>query len=127
MNETEFKQRQPFLERFRREEAETRDAEEQPYLSLRPNMGQELTLDLQLRNGRCVGLPYAYLASLDYDADRIELLFSTHQVRIRGRNLQRLYRGLRKHSVEFIRESPTEFDDAGEEETFIAAIEVETL
>ena len=101
---------------------------EDPVFGLRQEAGYTIMLDLQLYNGRCVALPYAYLTSINFDrTSGLKLKYTTHEVTITGRNLDSIYSGLRYHRVEFLKEGNERYDERPEAEPFIVRMEVREL
>lgn len=81
-------------------------AAEQAYSVLSANQGHELMLDVRLKTGDRVALPYSYLSRIEFDPSAALLLdFTATRLTIRGRNLGPLYNGLLMHKVTWIQES----------------------
>ena len=77
---------------------------------------QYLTLDIRTREGCAYGLPYSYLISIELDRSQdssptLRLLFTSHQVTVKGRNLIALYDRLLGHRLAQIVEDDSSFDD----------------
>jgi len=65
-----------------------------------PVPGHVAMLDLELPGGNRVAFPYATLMRIEFDPSAGILLgFATDDVRIEGRRLEALYRGLTQHRV----------------------------
>jgi hypothetical protein len=81
---------------------------------------QYLTLDVRTKDGRAYGFPYAYLISFELNRSQdtdpeLTLLFTSHKVTVKGRNLIALYEHLLSHKLAQIIESDTPFDAEAEE------------
>lgn len=81
---------------------------------------QYLMLDVRTKDGRAYGFPYAYLISFELnrgqDTDpELTLLFTSHKVTVKGRNLMALYELLLSPKLAQIIESDTAFDDPAQE------------
>lgn len=77
---------------------------------------QYLTLDVRTKDGRACGFPYAYLISFELNRSQdtdpeLTLLFTSHKVTVKGRNLIALYELLLSHKLSQIVEADTSFDD----------------
>lgn len=84
-----------------------------------------IMLDLRLKGGRFLGLPYSYITKIQFDpSEALEIFVSDSHIRIKGRNLFKLYTYLLRHKVTFIQESLTGNDLVAETETFIQEISV---
>lgn len=60
-------------------------------------------LDLRLADGSRKALPYSYIMEINFDVDNgIEIITSTKQVKITGRNLGRLYEYMATYRVRYI-------------------------
>ncbi|GAB3967725.1 hypothetical protein GCM10028806_10540 [Spirosoma terrae] len=82
-------------------------------------------LDLRLKGGKYVSLPYSYLTKIKFDpSESIELYISGNHVKITGRNMHDIYEQLIRHRVTFIIANPTDLDTTEESETFVKDIEV---
>lgn len=90
-----------------RETAEPSDprADQPCFQKSSDNRGPELRVQFRFRNGQRQSLSYAYLIDLTIDpTNGIQLVFSTHQIRIRGQNLIPLYDLLSEQRVKWILE-----------------------
>lgn len=84
---------------------------------------QEEYLELQFRNGVLVCFAYRDLSWFSYDPDgAIDLEFGGYSVVIRGNGLSKLFRGLKKRLVEWVREADTEMQNNPANETYIEAL-----
>lgn len=84
-----------------------------------------LMLDLRLKGGRFLALPYSYMTKIQFDpSEALEIFVSDLHIKIRGRNLHKLYSYLLRHKVTFIQESLTSNDLIDETETFVREITV---
>lgn len=82
-------------------------------------------LDLRLKTGDAVALPYSYLTAVEYDAGgTLRLKFVGHSVTLTGRNLRRVYDGLVQHRVRYVQEESALYDESPETGTFIDGIVV---
>ena len=93
---------------------------------LRPEQqGHVLMLDVRLRAGTRLALPFSYLAHVTFDpSSGIEAVFSTHAVTIQGRNLRPIYEGLLQHRIEWLQEGDPRHDPHPESATYITRITV---
>jgi len=79
-----------------------------------PVPGHVAMLDLELPGGNRVAFPYATLMRIEFDpSDGILLRFATDDVRIEGRRLEELYRGLTQHRVPRVKATGSEHPVAG--------------
>ena len=86
--------------------------------------GTHLLLDQVLRNHDRQAMPYAYLASLRLDkSGELKLMFASHMVSIKGRNLVPVYRAVAEHSARTLAEAPATFD-AGEASIYNESITI---
>ena len=88
---------------------------------------QALRVDLQ--SGTFFVLPYSHFAFVHFerkeDSETLRVSFTTHDVRVSGRNLRELGIALQKLAVEWIREVPTRYASLVEKGgTVIERIEV---
>lgn len=89
---------------------------------------QAIMLDLRLKTGRFKALPYSYITSIDFDpSETLEIFVSDQHIKIRGRNLHKLYSYLLRHKVTFIQESLSGNDMLTDKDTFIKEISVMPL
>ena len=87
--------------------------------------GHVLMLDVRLRSGVRLALPYSYLSHVNFDPSAaIEAVFSSHAVTIQGRNLRPVYEGLLVHRVEWLQEGAPRHDPHPETATYITQIVV---
>jgi hypothetical protein len=108
-------------------DAVVRPFQKQPY-SLREEAGFTLMLDIRLITSDRVALPYSYLVSIEYEKTTgLMLSFTSHQVLIKGRNLDPLYEGFLSQRVEYIQANDEMHDTGPDAITFISAIEVDTM
>ncbi len=90
---------------------------------LRMGRGQEVSLDLRLKTGDCLGLSYAYLVAVQFDpSGRILLWFTSHHVTIEGRGLKPLYDALLRHRVRFVQEEAARLEFLTEGQSFVSKI-----
>ena len=88
---------------------------------------QALRVDLQ--SGAFFVLPYSHFALAHFDRDEngesLRIAFTTHEVRVSGRNLRELGIALQRLAVEWIREVPPRYAALAEKgRAFIERIEV---
>lgn len=89
-------------------------------------VGAEITLDIRLKGGNAIALPYSYLLSIHYNAQgKITLTWAHATVTIEGRNLKPIYDGMLTHNVSFIHEGDAYFDEGEDSDTFITTITIE--
>jgi len=82
-------------------------------------------LEFRLKTGVGFAIGYHWMQSLSLTPDhRIEIIFSTHEITIEGRNLKELYRGLIEHRVPFIQEGDALYDQSPQTEPFVSGITV---
>lgn len=80
-------------------------------------------LELHHREGHRNAIAYSHLLWLAFDPSiGISLHFATHKVRIRGRNLHRVYEQLADQSCRILREASPGEDDGEDEATFISSL-----
>lgn len=80
-------------------------------------------VDFRGHDGHSLALPYSRLLSIDFHPiSGLTLEFQDHRVRIRGRNLRRLYTALVQHRVVFVQEG--DLDVLSESEPFVDRIVV---
>ena len=73
---------------------------------LTPTFGDVVMLDVRLRTGQRIGLPYPWLGEVLYDPPRISLTFTTGAVVVlEGRNLDELFESLLRHQAVYIQEA----------------------
>jgi hypothetical protein len=66
----------------------------------------QLTLDVRLKTGVRIGLPYPWLARAEFNPPELILAFTTGvQVSIKGRNLTDVYAAIIRHQAVFICEA----------------------
>lgn len=86
--------------------------------------GLATMLDLRLRTGHRVALPYSYLGRVDFDpSGAIVCAFASTRVVIRGRALSPVYSAITSQTALAVVESKSGFDDGGDE-PFVEGIEV---
>jgi hypothetical protein len=86
---------------------------------------EAVMVELRLRDGERIGLPYPWLGQVRFKPPTITLSFTTGvQVTIHGRNLDPVFSALLRHQAVYIREAdrPTLLLAAG---TLVESIEVE--
>lgn len=82
-------------------------------------------IDLRLKGGEFVSLPYAYMTKIKFNpSESIELYISGNYVKITGRNMHEIYSQLCRHKVVFIAANITDMDTTDEDKTYIKDIEV---
>ena len=87
--------------------------------------GHSLMLDVRLRSGVRLALPYSYLSYFELDSSgAIQAVFASHTVTIQGRNLRPVYEGLSQHRIEWIQEGDPRHDPHPETATYITRIAV---
>ncbi len=98
-----------------------------PAFGARRFKGQELMIELRLRDGKKRALAYTYLVEVDYcPVEGIAMMFVGYKVRIEGRNLSTLFDFLVRHAVNFVCEKDSFHDTADEQEIFVSTIEITT-
>ena len=91
---------------------------------------QKVMLELRLLNGNVKGLPYSYLAGLDFDpTEGIQLDFTAYAVKISGRNLRPLVDGLLAQRVAVIRMTDEFQAEANmpDEATVVTSIDIKRI
>lgn len=84
----------------------------------------ELMLELRRKSGDALALGYAYLVSIGFKrSEGLVLEFTGHRVKVKGRNLQALFRGLVQQRVAFIQELD-QMAEAALEETATTVTEI---
>lgn len=92
--------------------------------SLRNEAGHTLMLDVRLRSGANLALPYAYLINVEFDPSTgLKAVFSSHMLMIKGRNLRPIYEGLLYHRVEWLQEGDARHDTLPENATWITGVQ----
>ena len=82
-------------------------------------------LDLRLKNGAYISLPYSYMTKVKFNPSiGLELYISGNYVKITGRNLHEMYNYLCRHRVTFIMANPNDKDTTEEQQTYVKDIEV---
>ena len=105
--------------------AANKTAPDNGVFGLRADAGNALMLDVRLRSGARLALPYSYLIFINFDPSTgIEAVFSSHAVTIQGRNLRPIYEGLLLHRVEWLQEGDPRHDPHPETATYITRIAV---
>ncbi len=81
---------------------------------------------LFFRSGQCISVPYALLPLIILEVDK-NLRLKAHglEILVKGRGLHRLEEYLNDEKLIWIKEAPSNMDDAESYEVFIAAIEVD--
>jgi hypothetical protein len=87
-----------------------------------------LMLDLRLVSGNYLALSYSYLMSAAFNlSGELSLLFTSHQVTVKGKNLRRIYDGVLSHTLRYIQEENADYE-RDNPEPFISEIAIdETL
>jgi hypothetical protein len=84
----------------------------------------ELMLELRRKSGDALALGYAYLVSIGFNrSGGLVLEFTGHQVKIKGRNLRPLWRGLVQQRVAWLQELDP-MAEAAQEETATTVTEI---
>ncbi|MEM7630059.1 MAG: hypothetical protein AAF356_11670 [Planctomycetota bacterium] len=84
-----------------------------------------LMLDLRLKTGHRIAVPYGYIIRVMLDpSGSIEVNTADGPIAIDGRNLTPVYRALLNHTALAVVESPTGFDEDGTE-PFVESIRIE--
>jgi hypothetical protein len=102
--------------------------EESSFVAWESNpQAQALRVDLQ--SGAFFVLPYSHFAFAHFqregDSETLRVTFSSHEVRVNGRNLRELGLALQKLGVDWIREAPARYAGlAARGCTFIERIEI---
>ncbi|RAJ89924.1 hypothetical protein LX87_05613 [Larkinella arboricola] len=82
-------------------------------------------LDLRLKGGEFVSLPYSYMTKIKFNpSESLELFISGNHVKITGRNLHEVYNQLCRHRVTFIQASISNFDNIDEGQAYIKDIDI---
>jgi len=86
-------------------------------------------LRVDLQSGAFFVLPYSHFAFAHFqregDSETLRVTFSSHEVRVNGRNLRELGLALQKLGVDWIREAPARYAGlAARGCTFIERIEI---
>ena len=81
----------------------TEDADK--FFTLEKQTGKRaIMLDIELKNGNHIALPYSYLTKIDFDLSiGITINWGATSIKIEGRNLNRLYDYLVNHRVKQLR------------------------
>jgi hypothetical protein len=96
-----------------------------PAFGARRLKGQELMIELRLKDGKKKALAYAYLVEVDYcPVEGITMIFVGHRVRIEGRNLSTLFDFLVRHAVNFVSEKDSFHDTGDDQEIFVSGIDI---
>src|SRR4051794_482530 len=95
-----------FLNKKTPEESRTPDTgaetDEQDYRAFGINRTGRpaLMLDLRRVDGNYLALSYSYMMSAAFDlSGELVLLFTSHKVTVRGKNLRRIYEGVLSHTL----------------------------
>ena len=93
------------------------------------NNPQAQALRVDLQSGAFFVLPYSHFAFAHFqregDSETLRVTFSSHEVRVNGRNLRELGLALQKLGVDWIREAPARYAGlAARGCTFIERIEI---
>ena len=73
---------------------------------LTPTFGDVFMLEVRLKTGRRIGLPYPWLGEVLYDPPRITLTFTTGAVVVlEGRNLDELFEAILRHQAVYVQEA----------------------
>jgi hypothetical protein len=93
------------------------------------NNPQAQALRVDLQSGAFFVLPYSHFAFAHFqregDSETLRVIFSSHEVRVNGRNLRELGLALQKLGVDWIREAPARYAGlAARGCTFIERIEI---
>ncbi len=73
---------------------------------LTPTFGDVFMLEVRLKTGRRIGLPYPWLGEVLYDPPRLALTFTTGTtVVLEGNNLGELFESLLRHQAVFVQEA----------------------
>jgi hypothetical protein len=87
-----------------------------------------LMLELRCAPGFNLALSYPYLMSVSLDATgTLTLLFTSHRVRVTGRNLRRVYDALLSHTLRYLQEGDDPEGAGGEGDAFIGEISIEEM
>ena len=97
-----------FLDRYFAESARREAGSERATRRREPAVAEAYvaTLDLRLKDGKRIALPYSTLLKSSFDPSKgITLEYSTDTVTIQGRNLQAVYKAIAQHRLSALRES----------------------
>ena len=73
---------------------------------LTPTFGDVFMLEVRLKTGRRIGLPYPWLGEVLYDPPRLALTFTTGTtVVLEGNNLGELFEALLRHQPVYVQEA----------------------
>jgi len=73
---------------------------------LTPTYGDVFMLELRLKTGRRIGLPYPWLGQVLYDPPQLSLVFTTGTtVVLEGSNLGELFESLLRHQAVYVQEA----------------------
>lgn len=82
-------------------------------------------LDLRCLPALNLGLSYSYLMSVAFDpSGEMVLLFTSHRVTVKGKNLRRVYDAALSHTLRYLQEEDSKYENEGAE-TFISEIAIE--
>ena len=88
------------------------DLSDSPYYSIPASESKYLPrLNLKLVSGAEVSLPYPYLGAIELNGDTLSIEESKREVVIHGRHLEKLYKYLIQHRVDWIQESDSDFEE----------------
>lgn len=105
----------------------TPDAEEVDYKAYGINRTGRpaLMLDLRCLPSLNLALSYSYLMSVAFDpSGEMIMLFTSHRVTVRGKNLRRVYDAALTHTLRYLQEEDAKYESDGAE-TFISEIAIE--
>jgi hypothetical protein len=108
-------------------DAPTHDADEVDYKAYGINRTGRpaLMLDLRRLPALNLGLSYSYLMSVAFDpSGEMLLLFTSHKVTVKGKNLSRIYDAVLSHTLRYLQEENPDYESEGAE-TFISEIAIE--
>ena len=85
---------------------EQEEVTEHNFFAIESVRSQPACIDLRFADGSRQAVPYSYIMGMSYDAEEgIQLITSSKQVKIKGRDLSRLYDHLTLFRVKYIQEN----------------------
>lgn len=92
------------------------------------NRPPEIMLELRVKSGDSLALGYAYLLSAEWNrSEGIILEFTTHTIRLAGRNLREVYRAIVAHRLPYVRELSTRDDEEPDDSAVVTSIGITKL
>lgn len=108
------------------EESTQEDADDyQAGSSVSGSRSAEIMLELRFKTSDAIAFSYALLLNAAWNpSEGITLEFTTHRVRLLGRNLRELYRALILHRLAHVQELQSRTDEQPDDATVVTTIEV---